>query len=472
MTWLLVVAAFGFATTAAFAAASDAYGWELRVTHRAIHWGDWVTPYLRLAMQAGNQLVVAAVALVFVIFDRPRRAAITLLGGWGAWAASTAVKTMIDRPRPSATLLGFSPSEFVTGNGYPSGHTTIAVALAVVIVTTFGVPRWIKAVSVVAAVLTPIARLHLGVHWPLDVIGGACLGALVAGVVVVAIDPAPIRPPWPGVGVWPPVVPGTATVPLAAANSSTPLRVATFNIRNGRALDGRHLWPLRRRSTLGAIEDLDADVIGLQEVYAFQRRWLERRLPDRRWAGGGRTDGLGRGEQCPIAWRPDRLQLDAWEVRWLSEEWDVAGSRLDGADFPRIATIARFTDLSDGRSLGVINAHFDAKRRMDRILSAQLITDWMGEHDIAWVVMGDLNDVPDSPPVQQLLAGGLVAADPVGGLGTSHQFTGRTDGRRIDHILVTPDLSVVTAEVAIGRAKRPWPSDHWPLQAELVAATP
>jgi hypothetical protein len=41
------------------------------------------------------------------------------------------------------------------------------------------------------------------------------------------------------------------------------LRVATFNIRNSSAPDGDDSWPLRRESTVAAIDALDAEVVGL-----------------------------------------------------------------------------------------------------------------------------------------------------------------------------------------------------------------
>ncbi|HJR24407.1 MAG TPA: endonuclease/exonuclease/phosphatase family protein, partial [Acidimicrobiales bacterium] len=59
----------------------------------------------------------------------------------------------------------------------------------------------------------------------------------------------------------------------------TELRVATFNVRNGRALDGFvRAWPFRRRAVVAAIASLDADVVGLQEAYRFQLRSLLRGL--------------------------------------------------------------------------------------------------------------------------------------------------------------------------------------------------
>lgn len=77
------------------------------------------------------------------------------------------------------------------------------------------------------------------------------------------------------------------------------LRVKRFNVRNGRAFGGWDSWLFRRRSLVDTITGLDASVIGLQEVFAFQRRWLMSRLPHHTAYGVGR--GRFRfGEQCPI----------------------------------------------------------------------------------------------------------------------------------------------------------------------------
>ena len=467
MARALVVALAVLVASAVIAVRADLYGWELSLTEWAIDLPDGITSVLRVVMQAGNRLAVAAVALVYVIFDRPRRATVALVGGWGAWLLAAILKELIGRPRPLADVIGFSPEEFVSGNGYPSSHMAVAVALAVVVITTAGVPRSVSVLSVLVAAATGLARVHLAVHWPLDIVGGAAVGVLVAGVVVVLIAPAPVPSAWPGVGRWPPA--STPDEPLGFVDEpepDAPLRIATFNIRNGRTYDGRHSWPLRRPATAAAIDALDADLIGLQEVYAFQRRWLERRLPGRDWIGAGRTNGLGRGEQCPITWRAARLDLEEWGVRWFSDRPDEPGSRFDGAEFPRISTLARFRDRRSGRRFAVANAHLDSHRRVDRIRSAEMLVGWMAAYDVPWLVLGDLNDRPDSETLAVLEDAGYRSVGPTDDRGTSHQFTGCADGPRIDHVLIgehwtaaPPDIPLVTS----GRL----PSDHWPLVVEV-----
>jgi undecaprenyl-diphosphatase len=64
-----------------------------------------------------------------------------------------------------------------TGNGYPSGHTTVAFAVATLVAGSLR-GRW-RVVPYVLATLVGIGRLYFGAHLPLDVVGGALLGVAV-----------------------------------------------------------------------------------------------------------------------------------------------------------------------------------------------------------------------------------------------------------------------------------------------------
>ena len=73
----------------------------------------------------------------------------------------------------------------VTGVGYPSGHTTTAVAL--IAATTPYLPRWARWTAWIAAGLVALARVYVGAHLPLDVVGGAALGLAVGSAVNLAL---------------------------------------------------------------------------------------------------------------------------------------------------------------------------------------------------------------------------------------------------------------------------------------------
>lgn len=257
----------------------------------------------------------------------------------------------------------------------------------------------------------------------------------------------------------------------APAGPAAPLRVATFNIRNGRAWDSVHSWPFRRAALASAVAALDADVIGLQEVYRFQRRSLLRRLPGYAGAGAPRNDGRRRGEACPILYRSARLRLERHLTRWLSDTPDVPGSRGWGNAQPRIATLCWFADSADGRRFGVVNTHWDGASAGSRARAAGALLGWL-EPGMPWLVLGDLNATTDDPAIRRLLAGGL--RDPLaelgaGGVGaaTHHHFDGATTGTRIDFVLVGEGWQILAASIDHARPGGRLASDHWPVVATV-----
>jgi undecaprenyl-diphosphatase len=66
-----------------------------------------------------------------------------------------------------------------TDNGFPSDHSAVAAFLAAIL-WFIDVPS--AAVAAVAAAAIGVARIYALVHWPIDVIGGWCIGALPAVV--------------------------------------------------------------------------------------------------------------------------------------------------------------------------------------------------------------------------------------------------------------------------------------------------
>lgn len=247
------------------------------------------------------------------------------------------------------------------------------------------------------------------------------------------------------------------------------LTVATFNIRNGLAPDGLSSWPFRRRSTAAVLGLLDADVVGLQEVFGFQRRHLLRHNPAYRAVGTPRGAD-GRGEACPVLARQP-VTIKSTRTRWFGDRPEEAGHRLPNASFPRVATWA--TCEVGGLLVDVVNAHLDERHPSNRARStAQLGAE--ADPDRPTIVLGDLNAIlEETDTMAGLTDAGFTLVEVEGG--TAHDWHGGLDHLRIDHIAVRAPRSmrweVRSAEIVTATPGGRLPSDHWPLRAELTLHT-
>jgi membrane-associated phospholipid phosphatase len=133
-------------------------------------------------MQLGNFLVVPAAVLAAVIARRWRLALGLALAGGGVYALAKVVKHYVLRGRPSTLLedvlvRGATPH----GLGFVSGHIGVVTALALVAAP--WLPRWARWALLAAVAAVFLARMYVGAHLPLDMIGGAGLGLAVGGAV-------------------------------------------------------------------------------------------------------------------------------------------------------------------------------------------------------------------------------------------------------------------------------------------------
>jgi membrane-associated phospholipid phosphatase len=132
-------------------------------------------PLFWLAMQAGNLLAVPLALAAAALLGRFRLALDLGVAGGGAWLLAKLIKHLRERGRPPDLLthvhLHGPPA---TGLGYVSGHAAVAVALATVASPYLG--RRARRIAWGVAALVCLARIYVGAHLPLDVIGGAALG--------------------------------------------------------------------------------------------------------------------------------------------------------------------------------------------------------------------------------------------------------------------------------------------------------
>jgi len=93
------------------------------------------------------------------------------------------LKVAMGRSRPSDGQGAFHFKPFGGGVSAPSGHTTEAFALAVVIADHYPHP-WVRYATYGIATLVGVARIQQNAHFASDVVSGALLGSLVGGTVL------------------------------------------------------------------------------------------------------------------------------------------------------------------------------------------------------------------------------------------------------------------------------------------------
>ncbi|HSX36006.1 MAG TPA: phosphatase PAP2 family protein [Patescibacteria group bacterium] len=192
-TTLLAVGLVILGVSAAFAASRTMPGWEQRIFYdiNNVHAPSWVGS--QVAKQLSNA-VWGLVGLVFLALFVPRARV-----RYRAWQYAAAVglgfvaefvfEHIINRARPELLIPHVVLRAQQGGPGFPSGHET---ALAALVFTMWFFVAWPWRILLVALLVAEAwARIFLGVHAPLDVVGG--LGVGMAAVGGIHLLPAKIR---------------------------------------------------------------------------------------------------------------------------------------------------------------------------------------------------------------------------------------------------------------------------------------
>lgn len=180
---IVALAGLGVVATCGFVVRDGTVGpAELAVFRAVNELPEALSAPMQGAQLLGVLVVGPVAAAVAAVLRRWRLALACLLVTAEKLLAERIVWQLVSRSRPGTTIpdaivRGSTPS---AGASFVSGHVVLVTGLAWVI-TPYLRGRWRAAPWVVVA-LVAFARLYLGAHAPLDVLGGLALGLVVGGV--------------------------------------------------------------------------------------------------------------------------------------------------------------------------------------------------------------------------------------------------------------------------------------------------
>lgn len=242
------------------------------------------------------------------------------------------------------------------------------------------------------------------------------------------------------------LLPGWKTLSAqAAAPDTTSVRVMDYNLHDAVNTDGR----VDPEALARVIEDSGADIVGLQEV---SRGWLI-------WGGMDMLHWLSQRLDMPYMWGPT---ADAQWGNAILSRYPIVGYGTFDLPPEDVLLLRGFIAVQvdiDGELLTVVDTHFSEREGQDEIRATQAATILqVWDNSGSTVVMGDLNSLPDSEAVANMLNAGFIDVSREIGEQPTYTYYSANPDHQIDYIFVTPDLGY--SDFVIPRTTA---SDHLPL---------
>ncbi len=250
------------------------------------------------------------------------------------------------------------------------------------------------------------------------------------------------------------------------------IKVMTFNLRYGTAMDGPNHWNKRKEVLVEVIKNYDPDLLGTQETLDFQAKYIAEQIPAYSFVGRGREKD-GSSEQTAIFYKKDKWEVLDTKYFWISETPEEPGSKSWDTMCTRIVTWLKMKHIPSGKELLFVNTHLDHKGEIARQKGAEIISERIKQKgaNLPVIITGDFNAVGGKAEAWKIFINNgfndsyVNAQERKGPLTTWCGFKDPDENseNRIDWILYKGPFQPLEYETIVYQREGRYSSDHFPV---------
>lgn len=249
-------------------------------------------------------------------------------------------------------------------------------------------------------------------------------------------------------------------------------KIMSLNLlTSGARLPGNPPFSIRIHAIQSMLQEYDPDIIGVQELTSGMFQYMSNIL-ERYEIFGDSRHSLVSNEYSSILFKKDRYTFLDGKTLWLSREEEKKGSKYPLSQFPRIVTYVYLKDNKTNQTLTVFNTHLDAnfpfvRTQQSKVLSKIILKYQKGDYTL---LCGDFNCTRLSAAFLLLNRTHLrdLIDDSFGSTFRGDVGSMRYHHLPIDHILVSDNLSVQTVVKITYPYDSVYPTDHFPVIAQMT----
>ena len=164
-----------FALSAFLSSSVELTNFEISIFRFFHNLPEFLHPFFFFITQLGSIFMLGAVVVLYLYKKHYHIVIRLLMSGTLAYLLTGFAKDIWGRARPNDILLDVTSLDYIVrGPGFPSGHMALATAMSFTVA--YYLPKNLRIIVPIWVIGVGMSRMYLGIHFPLDIIGGFAIG--------------------------------------------------------------------------------------------------------------------------------------------------------------------------------------------------------------------------------------------------------------------------------------------------------